>query len=126
MVLEILVETVFEDDGLDSSVKKRIKSQSGLVLWIEFMNRQIEYLLNDKFPENKTMLLDYDLGQYKDKLTVFTQFRIWNVEDVNQPSKVAAFYNDLQKNKNIEAHGVFTQTMPYCAGMENLTGNELL
>ncbi len=132
MVLEILVETVFEDEGLHSSVKKRIKSQSGLVLWIEFMYRQIEYLLNDKFPENKnTLLLDYDLGQYKDKLTGFSsrfaQHPIWNVEDVNQSLKVAAFYNDLQKNKNIEAHAKeVALTMSYCAGMDSLRGNELL
>ena len=132
MILEILVETVFEDDGLDSAVKRRIKSQSGLVLWIEFINRQIEFLLNEKFPENKnTLLLDYDLGQYKDKLTSFSsrfaQHPIWNVGDVNQSLKVAAFYNDLQKNKNIEGHAKeVALTMPYCAGMDSLTGSELL
>jgi len=132
MLLEILVETVFEDDGLDSSAKKRIKSQSGLVLWIDFINRQIEFLLNEKFPENKnTLLLDYDLGQYKEKLTLFSsrfaKHPIWNVEDVNQSVKVAAFYNDLQKNKNIEVHAKeVSLTMPYCAGMDALTGTELL
>lgn len=132
MILEILVETVFEDEGLNSTVKKRIKSQSGLVLWIDFMNRQIEYLLNEKYPENKsTLLLDYDLGQYRDKLTSFSsrfaQHPIWNVEDVTQSLKVAAFYNDLQKNKNIEVHAKEVMlTMPYCAGMDNLTGSELV
>lgn len=132
MILEILVETVFEDISLDAPVKKRIKSQSGLVLWIEFMKRQIEFLLNEKFPENKdTLLLDYDLEQYREKLvsfsTRFAKHPVWNVEDVNQSVKVGVFYNDLQKNKNIEAHAKkVLLTMAYCAGMESLAGNELI
>jgi len=132
LILEILVESVFEDQDLPPHVKKRIKSQSGLVLWIDYIKRQIEFILNPRFPENKeTLLLDYALEHDREKLLAFSvkfaKHPIWNVDDVAKTNRVAAFYNDLQKNKNIESHAKeVALTMAYCAGLESLKGSELI
>lgn len=128
LVLDIMFEELFDVSAIpNKKIINQLKSQSSLILIVEYTKL---FLANLYMIDKSKVFFHNDLGSkqsnYRKFLKKYREHPIWAYWDnPSKPQSAERFFNLLKQNQSLtEISEKIRLTVSYCAGFDQLRGNE--